>query len=168
MGVKIADLPQLHILKTSAIAVDENGEIVWDNGKKPMLRSEAIKLIIDRLKIQIQNWDHQKVQTLYSFLSDLETAGYPQRLQDIIELSGLPTEPIPDGMEMYPIWAMDKNGSCLVGSGQISIKPLSEIRSWFVTRKPGYCTLPDIKGCYLCKLTKSKKDCRNNLVFYPE
>nr|WP_319537702.1 hypothetical protein [uncultured Methanospirillum sp.] len=167
MGVKITDLPQLHILTASAIQVDENGDVIWDNGKKPLTKSEAIKQILERLKTNLKNWDHEKISTLYATLSDIEKAGHPERLQDLVELSRLPTEPIPTGLERYPIWALDKKGCCLVGSGQINIKSLSDVHSWFVTRKPGYCTKPDIKGCYLCELTKSKRDCRNNQIFYP-
>ncbi len=152
---------------TPAITVDENGDILWDNGKKPSMKSEALKQIIERLKTDLKNWDHEDISTLYGILSDLEKAGEPDRLQDLIELSQLPTEPIPAGIEKYPVWALDKKGLCLVGSGQISIKSLSDVHAWFVTRKPGYCTQPDIKGCYLCELSKNKRDCRNNQVFYP-
>ncbi|PWR71245.1 hypothetical protein [Methanospirillum lacunae] len=167
MGVKLSNLPQLHILKTSAITVDDNGDIVWDNGKRPVTRSDAISQIIERLKRDLKNWDHEKISTLYTTLLDIEIAGHPERLQDLVNLSELPTEPIPTGMEKYPIWALDKEGSCLVGSGQLSIKKLTEVHRWFVTRKPGYCTKPDIKGCYLCNLANSKKDCRNNQIFFP-
>ena len=142
--------------------------MIWQNGKKPATRTQALEQIIDQLKIDLTEWNHQHIEVVMNILSDLEVIITPhRRLQDIIDLSALPSEPIPDRMKTYPIWAMDKSGRCLSGAGQLSITPLSEIREWFVSRKPGYCTRPKEKACYQCNLTKNNRDCRNNLVFFP-
>ncbi|MDD1727557.1 MAG: hypothetical protein LUQ50_00630 [Methanospirillum sp.] len=167
MGVRIKDLPSLHSMQTSAVIIDNEGNIRV-NGVIPRTRSEALILIINQLKKDLAEWDHADVGTLFSILSDIETVVFPQRLHEAIDLSTLPSEPIPDSMKPYPIWALDKTGYCLAGAGQVTIEPLVKIHQWFVTRKPGYCSKPTVSACYLCSMTRSGKDCRSNHVFYPD
>ena len=148
--------------------MDDDGNLVWQNGKKPATRTEALAQILEHLKRNLSAWDHQQINILYHILADIEIIIAPERLREVIDLSTLPSEPIPEGMKGYPIWAVDKAGFCLVGAGQITIEPLADIRDWFVTRKPGYCIRAKEKACYLCNLTKNAKDCRNNKVFFPK
>ena len=124
-GAKYSDLPSLHILKSPAVSVDDEGYLIWMSGKKPRDREEAIEQIRDQLIEDIMEWDHEHVEALLDMITDLEQVC--TRLEDCIDLSVLPTEPIPDGRETYPIWAMDKTGYCLVGAGQMSIEHISEI-----------------------------------------
>ncbi|KKL81424.1 hypothetical protein LCGC14_1994920 [marine sediment metagenome] len=62
-----------------------------------------------------------------------DSAGYniETRSFDRIECSDLPTLPIPEGIEGWPIWALDYAGNCLVGDGADEIQPLSEIVAYY-------------------------------------
>ena len=124
-GVKYADLPLLNILKSPDISVDDEGNMLWMNGKKPINYDQAIEQIRDQLVENIMGWDHERIEALWDMITDLEMVY--TRLEDHIDLSALPSEPIPNGKETYPIWAMDKSGNCLVGQGQLSIENISDI-----------------------------------------
>ncbi len=168
MTVKLKDMPNLQYLKSGEVTTDEEGNLVWQNGEKPTSRTIACEQILKTLKSNLTNWNQKDVNDLYHILADIEILVAPERLRDVIDLSRLPSEPVPAEIKKYPVWAMDTSGLCLAGAGKMTIIPLKEIREWFVTRKPGYCTRPDEKGCYLCRLTKNQKDCRSNPVVYPE
>jgi len=171
MSVKYSDLPELNFLKSPDISVDEEGNMVWMNGKKPADRDEALIQIIEQLNEYLAEWDHQDINRLWDLIVDIEAAAgemsHPMKLGEAIALSSLPSEDIPSGMETYPIWSMDKYGRCLVGAGQLAIEPLKDIRDWYVYRKPEYCSQPEVKACYLCSLRNYTRDCHNYRVFYP-
>ena len=72
---------------------------------------------------KVMKWDHEDVREL-------------KRLMDIAEIeyemTDLPSEEIPDDVDtLYPIWAMDKKGYCLVGDGADQIEHIDEIREWY-------------------------------------
>lgn len=52
-----------------------------------------------------------------------------EKLEDLIDIAGLPTCPIPDDIPTtYPIWAMDFENNCLVGENLGEIESLDEIK----------------------------------------
>lgn len=168
MSVHISQLPALNLFNSPEILIDDNGIISWKDGRTPVTRTQAREQIQERLIQDLTSWDRRDIHSLMHILEDLETLADPGvQVSAVVDLSTLPTEPIPAELRSYPIWAMDSAGRCLAGAGKLSILPLSGIIAWFVTRKPGYCTRPDVKGCYLCPLIRGSRDCRNNRVFFP-
>jgi hypothetical protein len=89
-----------------------------------MTRREYIQIFIDR----VLNWDTNDILELADLLYDLdhsirfvwdapmdrwEYTG--EFMPDYLELSQIPTRPIPvDISGNTPIWAMDKQGNCLI------------------------------------------------------
>lgn len=88
---------------------------------------------------RVKEWDHENVRKLLDILDQipevLRDAGRAPRTADVIDYSDLPTETIPDGLEVYPIWACDKRGNCLVGEAADSIEPLEDIVEWYAAKK---------------------------------
>ena len=70
----------------------------------------------------------QEISILKDALDALEDLlKYEINIDDLIDFSDLPTLPIPSGEELYPIWAMDYKGNCLVGDVADQIENISEI-----------------------------------------
>jgi len=86
---------------------------------------------LDSLVLRVNTWNKEDVRELLSILDQvpeaLRATGRPPRASDVIDYSSLPTEPIPQGRELYPIWAMDKKGRCLVGQAADKVEELSYI-----------------------------------------
>lgn len=84
---------------------------------------------------RVETWDREDVRELFNILDQipevLRASGRPPRTSDVIDYSDLPTEPIPVGMETYPIWAMDTSGRCLVGDTAEEIEGIEEIRAYY-------------------------------------
>lgn len=74
----------------------------------------------------IRTWDKENVIELKDAIEAVFRMD--ENADQIIDMSDLPTEPIPDGLETYPIWAMDKKGYCLVGDAADSIEHISDIQ----------------------------------------
>lgn len=78
------------------------------------------------LRNEISSWDHEDIMDLaynlltYVILSTGE--GVPE-----IDYSCLETEPIPNGLESYPIWSIDKHGMCLVGQSADEVENITDI-----------------------------------------
>lgn len=85
----------------------------------------------------IMSWDKQDIEDLREMIAELhevqgalnadhgEATGYDEFG---VDLSALPTEDIPPGLETYPIWAMDKdNSDCLYGEGVDSVENIKEV-----------------------------------------
>jgi hypothetical protein len=84
---------------------------------------EAVKLL--------QEWDHEDINDLMDLINDAETELKNEGLEPswFIDMCDLPSEPIPDDVDTgYPVWAMDKQGYCLVGDDATSTAHLDEIR----------------------------------------
>lgn len=90
---------------------------------------------LENLVNRVNTWDHADIRELKDVLEQipevLREAGKAPRTADVIDFSDLPTEPIPAGLETYPIWAMDKKGQCLVGDDATSIENLDDIKAWY-------------------------------------
>gem|GEM_PF-1817051 len=86
---------------------------------------------LESLLLRVDNWNKEDVRDLLSILDQvpevLRATGRPPRASDVIDYSSLPTEPIPQGRELYPIWAMDKKGRCLVGPSADKVEELTDI-----------------------------------------
>lgn len=85
---------------------------------------------LNTLLCQIRTWDKTDIQILkdtIDHIAEIERDCGVSRL----DYSDLPTEPIPAGLETYPIWAMDVKGRCLVGDAADSIEDIEDIRAWY-------------------------------------
>ena len=86
---------------------------------------------LENLINRVNTWNHEDIRELKDVLDQihevLAEAGKAPRTADVIDYSDLPTEPIPAGVETYPVWAMDKKGRCLVGDDATSIENLDDI-----------------------------------------
>lgn len=78
-------------------------------------------------------WNRKDINDLVNMINELkqEAEHDDMRLDDIIDLSDLPTEEIPDKVVMYPVWAMDKNSYCLVGDTLDKIEHINSIMEWY-------------------------------------
>jgi len=90
---------------------------------------------LENLINRVNTWNHEDIRELKDVLDQipevLAEAGKAPRTADVIDYSDLPTEPIPAGVETYPVWAMDKKGRCLVGDNATGIEPIEDIIEWY-------------------------------------
>lgn len=120
---------------THYYVVNENGD--WMNaeetteGAKVYDADEHVKSLVNR----VAAWDHEKVEDLMDILDQipeaLRDAGYPPRTGDVIDYSDLPSEPVPEKIAGYPVWACDKQGNCLVGDAADQIEHIASIIEWY-------------------------------------
>ena len=87
---------------------------------------------------QIMSWDRNAIEDLKEMLDELnevieqlfntEIRDFYNEERDFgVDMSAFPTHEIPGGKESYPIWAMDKEGDCLVGDTADQIENIKEI-----------------------------------------
>ena len=92
-----------------------------------------MEVTLENLEIAVKNvrtYDPktQPISILKYNLDALEDLlKYGVDIDDLIDFSDLPTLPIPDGKEAYPIWSMDFTGDCLVGDAVDQIENIKEI-----------------------------------------
>lgn len=100
------------------------------------------KYIENRMETLIANvnkWDLCDVTELKELLSEifeLKRTVPPQFPYDLkfigLDITDLPSVEIPDDLDTsYPIWAMDKQGCCLVGELLNHIEHIDEIREFY-------------------------------------
>ena len=82
---------------------------------------------------RIRNWDAADVGDLLAMITDLKSCrddlGYPIDPQGFVDMSDLPSAPIPDDIDTsYPVWAVDIAGRALVGEAADKIMSINEIR----------------------------------------
>lgn len=99
--------------------------------------SNMMDLHIRTVAAAIKAWDHEKISVLMEWLDRLnalcDMSDTPFCLH--VDISELPSEPMPEGITMYPIWACDRHGMCLVGSDMGEIEPLDNIIRYYEERK---------------------------------
>jgi len=81
--------------------------------------------LVTKLINEINGWNKENIADLQETMSLLRDMREDADL--LVDMSDLPSEPIPSGRESYPIWAMDKMGFCLVGDDASSIEHISSI-----------------------------------------
>ena len=92
-----------------------------------------MEVTLENLEIAVKNvrtYDPktQPISILKYNLDALEDLlKYGVDIDDLIDFSDLPTLPIPDEKEAYPIWSMDFTGDCLVGDAVDQIENIKEI-----------------------------------------
>lgn len=95
---------------------------------------------LTRLTEKINHWNLKDIKDLKNTIDELNDAindlnnetNYPLKADQIIDFSSLPSVPIPDDIDTsYPIWSMDINGFCLVGSSLDTIEHINDIRSYY-------------------------------------
>jgi len=108
-----------------------------------MDREEFITFMLDRIAARIRAWDHEDVEQLGRYLED---ATYLCREGELdlenelrargVDLSELPSEPVPEDLTGYPVWALDRHGRALVdwNEDDAEIVPIDEIREWMERR----------------------------------
>lgn len=84
----------------------------------------------------IKAWDKRDIRHLNKWIRHLKKFGYDPF--EVLDMSNLPTEESFNGIDLdyysaYPIWAMDKNGFCIVGNGQDfgKIEHIEKIKEWY-------------------------------------
>jgi len=96
---------------------------------------------IENLMRVIKTWDCENVEDLRGMIQEMDRrlsdaeGGMDDELYEEIRAfqdqtyTGLPTAEIPEDIDTgYPVWACDKKGRCLVGSGMDTIETLDQIR----------------------------------------
>lgn len=95
-----------------------DGVAMW-NGI-PATPRTVIDEAIDSLVFTITTWkpSTEKIEVLKGYLDDLEVIvnAIERKIDDFVDLSDLPSEPIPSELTSWPIWAMDFRGYCLTGN----------------------------------------------------
>ncbi len=80
----------------------------------------------------IKNWDREDINVLFGAIQHFKMREKDDPewvfLNESIDWTDLPSEPVPSDLAGYPIWAMDKNNVCLVGEAMDSIETLEEIQ----------------------------------------
>ena len=85
---------------------------------------------------RIRDWNKEDIHDLISFFQELDKAlekkpnsNYPCAYRDAaINIFDLPSEEVPQNVgEVYPVWAMDKKGNCLMNIGFHNDKPFEVI-----------------------------------------
>lgn len=114
-------------------SVAENGD--WmeaeetDVGAKEYDEFEHLESLIER----VNSWDREDVRELKNVIDQIaeveRDAGVTR-----FDISSLPTEDIPAGIETYPVWACDKAGRCLVGDDADEIEDISVILEWYADK----------------------------------
>lgn len=118
----------LRMIEEDLISEDEQEE--WN-----LFEQEYEAPTVEELKTAIENWDRDDIKELLQLLRDLESViEEPMKLDQVVDMTDLPSMPIPNGLEMYPIWAMDQSGYCLVGAAADSIEHIKTIREWYAEK----------------------------------
>jgi hypothetical protein len=118
----------LRMIEQGLISEDEQEE--WN-----LFEQECEQPTIEELKAAIENWDRDDINELLQLLLDLESViEEPMKLDQVVDMTDLPSMPIPNGLEMYPIWSMDQSGFCLVGAAADSIEHIKTIREWYAEK----------------------------------
>lgn len=90
--------------------------------------TEYEKIMRD-IKGRLKGWDREHIEDLQAIIKEIPAnlPGDPKFYG--VDMSDLPSEPIPEDINTgYPVWAMDKNGMCLVGASCDGIESLDEVR----------------------------------------
>lgn len=101
--------------------------------------------VIERTKAavaRVENWNREDVHELRDLLRDLRGALFeeselcnyyhPFRLDEVIDIGQLPTEPFPDELDTgYPISAVDRAGNALVGDALDEIEAVADILAYY-------------------------------------
>lgn len=110
---------------------DDNEEDLWKFKATDKDLEDMYDQYLDRLVGRIEIWDKQDVCELRDMLNTLKNSckeiPYYRPFSDRIDMSDLPTEEVPESLTYYPVWAMDKEGRCLVGVDANDIEHAEEI-----------------------------------------
>ena len=89
---------------------------------------------------KITSWDKEDVTEIREMIIEMSLVSYAlgHKETDRLDMSNLPSYPIPNGTEGYPIWCMDKNHMCLCGADARDIKHLFDIAAEQLAAKGGW------------------------------
>lgn len=97
----------------------------------------AIEREMDDVAERIRDWDRENIADLYVWLEEAgqiaNELGYEtgQLLRARgVWVDDLPSEPIPEELTGYPVWAIDRYGRALVGDKADKIEDLEEVIEW--------------------------------------
>ena len=93
----------------------------------------ALQLLTEALVSWIEGWDCQDVEELRDALEALrgvlEDEDQGRRLGDVVDLTDLPSAPMPDWVRTdWPVWARDEQGRYLVGADLDEVVSEDELR----------------------------------------
>lgn len=92
--------------------------------------------IMEDIKKRVSAWDHEHIENLESIIAEI-----PKDIESDpkfygVDMAALPSEPMPDDIDTgYPVWAIDKNGYCLVGEAADGIEHINQIREYYSSKK---------------------------------
>jgi putative transposon-encoded protein len=119
-------------IKDYNVTSDDIRGQVWD-AQRELVRME----INDLMK-----WGHEDINSLVSQIENIrsivENMEPAHTLDEFLDMSDLPTEEIPAGLETYPVWACDKAGRCLVGETADEVEDMDQILEWYAEKNPSH------------------------------
>ncbi len=99
-------------------------------------RVEGVRMTIDRIK----NWNMNNINELKKMIEHVERECDELGLHSDelgLDITSLPTTPVPGGVADYPVWACDRTGMCLVGDNEV--ESLKEIIESYKDNRTVYC-----------------------------
>lgn len=79
---------------------------------------------------QIFKWDGADVRDLKRWLKELrellEKIGL--NIQDLVNFKKMTSQPVPEDLIKFPVYALDRQGYCLIGAGYDEVLHISEVR----------------------------------------
>jgi len=102
-------------------------------------KKDQLEISCNELAYDITHWNKQNVGKLRDLLNELNNninilcgeyyCDYCLTTFGV-DICNLPSYTIPEGLELYPIWAMDIDNDCLVGNCDFTVESLDEINEY--------------------------------------
>lgn len=113
--------------------VAENGDWMEAEENTPGAQEydefEHLESLIER----VNSWDRENVRELKNIIDQIAEVERDAGVSRF-DISSLPTEEIPVGLETYPVWACDKAGRCLVGETADEVEDMDQILEWYADK----------------------------------
>ena len=80
--------------------------------------------------VRILQWDRVDVRQLARWIRELKelTSHIGLDVPYLLHVKQIPTEPIPEDVEKYPVFVLDRQGYCLCGMDLAEIRYIDEVR----------------------------------------
>jgi hypothetical protein len=95
---------------------------------------ESSQIVLERdtyMKIyQIFKWDGNDVRDLKRWIQELSQIcrKIGLRMEDVVNFSKLTAQPVPQDLLPFPVYAIDRKGYCLAGTGYDTVLYIDEVR----------------------------------------
>jgi hypothetical protein len=79
---------------------------------------------------QIFKWDGNDVRDLKRWIQELSQIcrKIGLRMEDVVNFSKLTAQPVPQDLLQFPVYAIDRKGYCLAGTGYDTVLHIDEVR----------------------------------------